>query len=632
MNRITVLAFAFTFLAQLLPAQNVTYVIFNRDCMNQLVYRYAYPNVKGEDPVFAYSVKPNVLENYVFIAEGAGHYSPTMPAGAVSCRSLDLNDGFVASINRDERQMNVVFQRQEGGYWLMPIGSATLVARNNSKYWVRSKNCSFTFDTLRMENDMNLAVAGSPTAVYFKGAQLRDCLMEYSFHCESAKSGQLRSDIELIPSLGFTSDRTGASSAKALENEMQLSRVNGKNIDDFIEIGCPEDGKITVSKTQKPTQYGYEKETYGYSETDKETASIKSSRPVEYNYDGESVSVNCAEKLGDGYHVVQKGDNLRGIARTYGVDVASLVKWNNIKDPNKIEICQTIWYQKPPANATKTATKGAEKPIQHSTDYKVVDQRKLSKINSGTAEKGVKAQTYSTEDEDYDSWRQKATKKTPAEKPQQYAYYDEPTADTEERPLIHKVKKGEYLYKLAKQYDCPEECIRQANNMPEEGDVDFIIGQKIIIPECDCLKPSKSKTTPKNAPYEEPVNTGQKKKKIQGSTLLDPVTYGYDDQEPQKEGKKDPENKVYEDEWPLDEADKAVSSAKTKAGTTKKGVKDNATVPQFKEHLVRQGDTLRSIATKYKVDPAELAQVNGLGLNEAVTPGKWLLVPIESVE
>ncbi len=630
MNRI-IFAFAITLMAQLLPAQDVTYVIFNRDCMSQLVYRYAYPNVKGDDPVFAYSVRPNVLENYIFLSEGAGHYAPTMPDGAVSCRSLDLSDGFISAINRGDRQMLIVFQRQEGGYWLMPIGSATLIARSGPKYWIRSKNCSFTFDTLRMENDINLSVAGSPTAVYFKGAVMRNCLMEYSFHCESIKSGQIRSDIELIPSIGFSSDRSGLSSAKALENEMQLSRVNGQNVDDFIEIGCPEEAKIAIAKTQKPTQYGYDKETYGYSEADKETESIKSSKPVAYNYDGDNISIHCPEKLGDGYHVVQKGDNLRGIARTYGVDVPSLMKWNKIQDANKIEICQTIWYQKPPANADKLTKGAAVKPVQHTTpENKVVDQRKLNKISPLTSEKGVRPQAYDTNDENYDSWRQKPVPKATVPKPTQYTYYDDvPTNDvSSDRPLIHKIKKGEYLYKLSKMYDCPDECIRQANDMPEEGDVELSIGQKVIIPECDCLK-STRRVSPKNDPYEAPVNTAQKKKKIQGGTLLDPVSYNYDDQEPQKEGKTEPTRKTLIDEWSIeDEADKVTTG--TKKGATKKATTEKNNVPQFKEHLARQGDNLRSIATKYKVDPAELAQVNGLGLNEAVTPGKWILIPIQN--
>ncbi len=629
MNRIA-LAFIITFLTQLLPAQEVTYVVFNRDCMSQLVYRYAYPNVKGDDPVYAYSINPNVLENYVFTAKGAGHYAPTMPVGAVSCRSLELNDGFVAAVNRGDRQMLVVFQRQEGGYWLMPIESATLVARSGQKYWVRSKNCSFTFDTLRLENDQNMAITGSATAVYFKGAKLRNCLMEYSFHCESIKSGDIRSDVDLIPSLGFSSDQTGTSTAKALENQMQLFRVNGQYLDDYIAKGCPEGGKIEISRTLKPAQYGYDKESYGYSETDKEVMSIKTNKaldakPTEYNYNGATVAIDCPEKLGDGYHVVQKGENLRAIARTYNVDVPTLVKWNNISNPNLIEVCQVIWYKKPPTNVNKLVKDAAAKPAQYSTpENQVVDQRKIKQTSN---EKTVRPAEYNAVDDGYDSWRQKPQNFSTKEvvKPQQYEYYDklQPSSD---RPLIHTIQKGEYLYKLAKMYNCPEECIRQANNMPVQGDVSFAIGEKVIIPECDCLKTGR--LSPKNQPYDEPVNTKvQEQKTRTGGNLLDPVTYNYDDPYVKTEGKKEPAKLV--DEWPINETDKVAASinAKTEKSTSKGG--DQPKVPQFKEYLARQGDTLRSIATKYKVDPAELAQVNGLGLNEAIIPGKWILIPIE---
>ena len=60
--------------------------------MNQLEYRYSYPNLKGDNAVWAYSVKPNVQEHYIFMTEGAGHYSPELPEGTVSCRNLDLDD------------------------------------------------------------------------------------------------------------------------------------------------------------------------------------------------------------------------------------------------------------------------------------------------------------------------------------------------------------------------------------------------------------------------------------------------------------------------------------------------------------------------------------------------------------
>ena len=178
-----VLALAALLSFQILPAQNVSYVLFNRDCMNQLEYRYSYPNLKGENSVWAYSIKPNVQENFIFMTQGAGHYSPEMPAGTVSCRDLNLDDAFVASVNRGAEQMLIVFQRQSGGYWLMPVESATFVARSGSNYWFRGRQSSFQFDTLRLVNEQNLAVAGSLTAAYFAGAKLSNCLLEYSFHC-----------------------------------------------------------------------------------------------------------------------------------------------------------------------------------------------------------------------------------------------------------------------------------------------------------------------------------------------------------------------------------------------------------------------------------------------------------------
>ena len=41
-------------------------------------------------------------------------------------------------------------------------------------------------------------------------------------------------------------------------------------------------------------------------------------------------------------YVVGKGDTLSKIARTYGVTVAQLVKWNNIANPNLILIGQRL--------------------------------------------------------------------------------------------------------------------------------------------------------------------------------------------------------------------------------------------------------------------------------------------------
>lgn len=626
MKQIT-LALAAFFCFQTLLAQDVTYVLFNRDCMNQLEYRYSYPNLKGENSVWAYSVKPNVQEHFIFMTEGAGHYSPELPDGAVTCRNLDLDDAFVASINRGAQQMLIVFQRQSGGYWLMPVESATLVAKKGAKYWVRARQSSFQFDTLRMVNEQNLAVAGSPTAAYFSGAKLNNCLTEFSFHCEPVKSGQIRADFQFIPSIGIVNDRTGNSASQAMENELQLVKVNGMALDDFIAEACPEGpGKIAISKYQKPARYGDD----GF-ESDKEISSI-----MQKEQDGESPSeyskvggIQCAEDWEPGTHIVQKGENLRAIARSYKVTEQNLVKWNRIQDPDRIEVCQKLWLKQPPANAGKrTTNKGVKAQVydeQPESGRTVKIQGKPQSQRTGTKKS-------------YDPNRPIVYSDGP-EDTNDYEYFDPSDTKGNSRPRIHTVHRGEYLYLIAKMYRCPEECIRIANAMPLEGDEPLSIGQELIIPECTCtvdgklIKKSPAAATKK--PTVKKQNPGIEKqpydqRKKPRASILDsdeePVIYNYDEeQNPEPEWSKDPnrfeESSIYDGESTRPSGKKP-TGAKRKNG-------ENQKVSLFKEHHVKQGETLNSIAAKYRVDASELSQINGLTPKEALTPGKTVLIPIE---
>jgi len=631
------LALVAFFTLQILPAQDVTYVLFNRACMNQLEYRFSYPNIKGENAVWAYSVKPNVQEHFLFMTEGAGHYSPELPEGAASCRDLDLDDAFVANINRGALQMLIVFQRQSGGYWLMPVESATLVARKGAKYWVRARQSSFQFDTLRLVNEQNLAVAGSPTAAYFSGAKLNNCLMEYSFHCEPVKAGQIRSDLQFIPDIGIVNDRTGNSASQAMENELQLVKVNGKALDDFITEACPEgSGKIAMSKYQKPAAYGD-----GNFEADKEISSIMQKEQVggqlPATYFTDADGIHCIEEWETGTHIVQKGENLRAIARTYKVTEQQLVTWNKIQNPDRIEICQKIWLKQPPASRTSTANKGVKPQVYDAQP----ETGKTVKIQGNSqSQKGlqkVQPQKGLT--------RKSIDPNAPVEYAygpadlNDYEYFESEKTVKTGRPKIHTVRRGEYLYKIAKMYGCPEECIRHANAMPLEGDEPLTIGQEIIIPECSCTIDGETfKKAPNAVPSKTPTVKKQTKitekkpyattKKPRASILDEtesPAEYGYEDgyPEPERVNKTNryEETSLYEDE------STRTSGNKTTGTKPKKG--ETAKVPLFKEHHVKQGETLNSIAAKFRVDASELSQINGLTPKEALTPGKLVLIPIE---
>ncbi|MDO8366768.1 MAG: LysM peptidoglycan-binding domain-containing protein [Saprospiraceae bacterium] len=612
-----ILALAAFFSFQILFAQDVTYVLFDRNCMSQLEYRYSYPNLKGENAVWAYSVKPNVQEHFIFMTEGAGHYSPELPKGTVACGDLNLDDAFVASINRDAQQVLIVFQRQSGGYWLLSVESATLVARKGTKYWVRARQSSFQFDTLRMVNEQNLAVVSSPTAAYFSGVKLNNCLMEYSFHCEPVKAGQIRSDFQFIPNIGIINDRTGNSASQAMENELQLVKVNGKTLNEFIIEACPEGaGKIAMSKFQKPTEYGD-----GKFDADKEISSIMQKEqdteaPATYSKDINGI--RCAEDWEPGTHIVQKGENLRAIARTYKVTEPQLIQWNKIQNPDRIEICQKIWLKQPPANAS---IRGTEKAAKTTVSEVPPVNGKTVKVQRAQGQKGTQADP---------GFAQKSlAPNRPVEHAYgtddngDYEYFDPKKTNANPGPKIHTVLRGEYLYKIAKMYGCPEECIRIANAMPLEGDEPLVIGQEIIIPECTCsvdgkvikrpALPSPKPTVNKQIPGATSKVT-KTRPKMRPNLLEDtdtdptPAQYNYEENKVSKDSDWYEESSIYEED-----GERESKSSK---------------VLLYKEHYVRQGETLRSIAAKYKADAAELSKINGLDPKEDPVPGKTFLIPV----
>ncbi len=63
-------------------------------------------------------------------------------------------------------------------------------------------------------------------------------------------------------------------------------------------------------------------------------------------------------------HVVKRGETLSGIARQHGVGARDLAAWNQIEDPNRIEVGQQLRLAAPAPAAAAAAPEGAEiRPI-----------------------------------------------------------------------------------------------------------------------------------------------------------------------------------------------------------------------------------------------------------------------------
>ena len=589
--------------------------------MDQLEYRYTYSGAG----VLTYSVHPNSNEQFLLKAGNEGITSPTLPKGAVTCRGFTMNAAFTDAINQLKRQVYVVHQTPSG-YLQMPIIEAIQVTRNGAFYLFKAPTYSFALDSTKLVGSVNLGTANSGSYVYLSGVKSRECRREYSFRREPVQTGMERADFDFIPGVGITSDRSGVTASEAEGNTRRLVKMNGMAFDDYLIATC----KGTSVPPSTLPQYAPE---FGYGNTNPNPSTISESNKEEYSAASNATTpagpppglISCPELPGYGYHIVQPKETLAAIARTYNVDIKTIQKWNGISNANHIEICQKVWVTKPPANTV--VAKGVEKTMKPKAPQgNTVNSQKIYWNNPGSPA------AYSTPTTGAN------VTYLPAQ-PAQYSngnpyYFTAQTqpqaqpASNNARPAIHVVQKGESVYSISKRYACAEECIRRANGMPLEGNVALQINQQLIIPECSC----QTTTAPASTGYQQP-NTSILTNPGNGNVLtpagtpnaVAPATYStpnYNNPDPTYlTNPTEPfsETSVLGNN---NQQSKGINNAAPNATQLQ-----STTAAYFQEYVVKQGDTLGSVAAKFKVSSAELVQVNSLEANETLMPGKRLLIP-----
>ena len=589
-----------------LAAQTTTsaplFLLFTQDCMDQLEYRYTYSGTG----VLTYSVHPNNNEQFLLKAGSEGITSPTLPKGAVTCRGFTMNAAFTDAVNQLKRQVYVVHQTPSG-YLQMPIIEATQVTRNGAFYLFKAPNYAFALDSTKLVGSVNLGTSNSSSYVYLSGVKSRECRREYSFRREPVQPGMERADFDFIPGVGITSDRSGLTATEAEGNARRLVKVNGMAFDDYLTATCKGQSIPVSTLPQYAPEFGYgNTNPSAVTEPNKEDYSASTSPVVVGPPPG---LISCPELPGYGYHIVQPKETLAAIARTYKVDIKTIQKWNNITNANHIEICQKVWVTKPPA--TTTVSKGAAPAAKPKVEGNTVNSQQGYWNTTQT----TPAAYFYNNPNAAPTVYQPAQYNSTSTNPYYFSQQQQATAVSAARPVVHIVEKGESVYSISKRYVCAEECIRRANNMPLEGNVVLQINQQIIIPECSCqvntVQPGTSgyQTNPN---YQNNPATGNL---LNPNSTFIPQTYStYTNPDPTYINPTEPfsETSVLSNQ-----------NLQPKGSTTTPG----AAAAYFQEYVVKQGDTMGSIAARFKVSAAELTQVNSLEINETLMPGKRLLIP-----
>jgi len=262
-------------------------------------------------------------------------------------------------------------------------------------------------------------------------------------------------------------------------------------------------------------------------------------------------------------HLVLKDQTLYSIAKTYKVSIDAITAINVIP-ANGIQADQLLRI---PESAALAATTPAPKPPATAAAIK---------------EPQPKAQP---------------EKETPPPATVTPAKEDKsagPAAKTESDGYrMHRVKKGETLYSLSRDYKVTVEAIIRANDVPRN---EIQIGQMLRIPPSDYVTFVKEETTVSETPPEE-VNT------------------------PPAEAKPQPEAP----------AAKPETKPQTEAQTAKPETEKQPAKPEPKTyHKVKKGESLSDIAQKYNVTVREIKDANE-GLIFPMT-GMKLVIPVKKSE
>lgn len=558
-------------------AQSPVYLLFNNTCMQQLEYKYT----RSGETLYAYSYKPNADEQYIFMSSSSGMPTQNLPVGTYDCNTVVVTDEAVKIINEQSgsRQMYILIQQPTTGYLMMPVYSAVQIKRYGSWYLLVGPKYTFAIDTMDLNYQKNLQGEASPTVVRFRGSQLANCRYQYTFQGDAVRGNTENIEFDYIYGIGIVRSKVGSNLSELEANEMRLNRVNGQYYDAYLASLCQQTAQQYNTDYSTPGWTNpAPSNNYIYGEPDKEYAN-PDSQPNQYSTSSYGSNlITCPTPPGAGYHIVQPRQSLKAIARTYNVDLKSIIKWNNIKNPDHIEVCQQIWLQKPPANAGKAASYKSPAVAQYSNTPQTYGTTVPSQANYW----GGNQQSYAVA---------------------QYGFST--------KGGTHVVQKSETLFGIAKRYACAEECIRRANNFPLEGNVIIKIGQTLIIPECTC-QTTGSAVQPTQMNYRSVSNTPP-----QIANVLNTQT---------KQQQPPTSPNVYYDNAnqrfiEIPGANRVVEPDKTPLDNEQQGDK-----PPTKEYIVHQGETLSSIAIKHKMSLSELANINGLAQDDKVTAGRRLVV------
>jgi LysM repeat protein len=473
------------YFAQAQVAQSAIYILFSSQNMDVLDYRPAYSN--NITKYYAYNFRTKGNDQYMLYA-GSGLNMDYLPTNSVSSASYTMSDEVVSSVNKVTRQFFVVLQQQRG-YIVAPITKITKVTQSGKFTFINALDYSFVFDTDNISMGRELSTAGSGSSVALNSFGYQNCKYQYAFkRTPNVQNGEI-AEFNYIPGIGITMERSGRTTTEMQANEVNLWSINGLTLSDYIAKECGGTANVNAQTPPGPAplpgnvvpptdpQLGNPQTGYAPPATAPAPGNAAISAISKYPI------ANCGKVADAGMHIVQPKETVNRIASFYGVTAANVLKWNNIKDANKISVCQEL----------KIAAPGGKVP------------KGLNPIIMGAPAGVSTGVTVTPPPAAPGSVPTYTPTPTPQPSPSPGfitgqgggAYYPSPQPlpnPTVQPPpanpnagggQYYAVQKGEGVSAIARKFGFTEERFRAMNGLPATGNVPLQLGQRLRVSDCD---------------------------------------------------------------------------------------------------------------------------------------------------
>ena len=540
-------------------AQNI-YIRYDESCTDKMEYRFvADANAVQYN---TYRVKNNIGDN-IYLETGVE--SPLIqrkaPVQMIDCQNITLDRNDLAAINKGQRKAYIVKQL-DSGWALFAIGSASSMAFNNNTITYISPKYELQADLGNYSGEsvsIRYPSEESVSTIYYLG-ELSACNSKaYMFKMTPSHICNVDADITIHPQLGLVRE-------KLLDSDMfELVSINDIFVCDYLSpnpAAMASSEPIVTTQNTQPTWSSNDQNTEGVS-VSSEPTSFASVDNVTSKSIAETPKLDCGVAAKDGEHVVQQGESLYGIARLYGLSVNALRSWNDIS-ADVIYPCSTLKV---------IAPMQAQQPSMAE-----------ARTNDVPMAYGAKAITKKKEFEsDYEIVvTAKAIKRT------------EIACKNVAKEGEHIVQQGENLNALARQYGLSVTQLKTWNGLTND-----IIHpcDKLNIVETDMPVVTPQKITPKAIKTNISPKTTVKKAEVPKSyaTVVKP------------------------------KAVKKVSPKVTaKSPTTAVASTDKALMVKKGSglYVVKKGETVATLATRFNHGEKEFRTINNLGASEIVYAGQ----------